>query len=93
LAMYCDRSDFVNYHRSIGESCDYHAMRDEISLCLFGSHTTFDISDFTQINNHSWDSSSHHASDASNDSHSCDSSSHHSSDVSSGGDSCSTDFY
>jgi hypothetical protein len=29
-ATYCTREDFDEYHRSIGESCDYGAMRQEI---------------------------------------------------------------
>lgn len=40
LAMYCDREDFSEYHRSIGESCNYERMRSEISCCLFGSALT-----------------------------------------------------
>jgi hypothetical protein len=40
LAMYCDRDSFMEYHRAIGESCNYDAMRGEISLCLFNNVDT-----------------------------------------------------
>jgi hypothetical protein len=45
IAMYCDYSDFVEYHRLIGESCDYDAMWDEINECLFPSDITFSTSE------------------------------------------------
>jgi hypothetical protein len=45
IAMYCDYPDFVEYHRSIGESCDYDAMWGEINECLFRSDHTFSTSE------------------------------------------------
>jgi uncharacterized membrane protein YgcG len=48
LAMYCSEDDFGDYHRSIGESCDYNAMRQEISDSfgfIFPSGTTFDATE------------------------------------------------
>lgn len=48
FAMFCDRDDFVEYHRTIGESCDYNSMRSEISeSCgfIFPSGTTFDAAE------------------------------------------------
>jgi hypothetical protein len=48
LAMYCSEDDFVDYHRSIGESCDYNSMRSEISDAfgfIFPSGTTFDAAE------------------------------------------------
>jgi hypothetical protein len=41
IAMYADRTDFIEYHRSIGEVCDYDAMRSEISECLSLPDNTF----------------------------------------------------
>jgi hypothetical protein len=41
LAMYCNDTDFVEYHRSIDESCNYEAMRIEISECLFSTDREF----------------------------------------------------
>jgi hypothetical protein len=41
IAMYSDRDDFIEYHRSIGEVCDYDAMRSEISECLSLPDNTF----------------------------------------------------
>ena len=34
IAMYADRDDFIAYHRSIGENCNYDKMRGEISRML-----------------------------------------------------------
>jgi uncharacterized membrane protein YgcG len=48
FALYCSEDDFVDYHRSIGESCDYNSMRSEISdACgfIFPSGTTFDAAE------------------------------------------------
>jgi uncharacterized membrane protein YgcG len=45
LAMYCNESDFLDFHRSIGESCNYEEMRHEISDCLTFSHPTFNAAD------------------------------------------------
>ncbi len=45
LAMYCDQPDFVDFHRSIGESCNYTEMRYAISDCLSLNNTAFDASD------------------------------------------------
>ncbi|WP_310485694.1 DUF6559 family protein [Chamaesiphon sp. VAR_48_metabat_403] len=41
LAMYCSDVDFIEYHNSIGESCNYEAMRREIGYCLSGSNADF----------------------------------------------------
>jgi uncharacterized membrane protein YgcG len=41
MAMYCDRVEFDDYHRSINEVCDYTMMRGEVSQCLFGSEVEF----------------------------------------------------
>ncbi len=41
IAMYSDRADFIEYHRSIGEVCNYDAMRSEISECLSLPDNTF----------------------------------------------------
>jgi hypothetical protein len=59
LAMYCDFEDFSDYHRSIGESCNYEAMRSEISYCLFSNDTTFSTSSLatTEFN---FESHGHH---------------------------------
>ncbi len=45
IAMYSDRADFIEYHRSIGEICDYDAMRSEISECLSLPDDTFSTSE------------------------------------------------
>ena len=45
IAMYSDRADFIEYHRSIGEVCDYDAMRSEISGCLSLPDNTFSTSE------------------------------------------------
>jgi hypothetical protein len=52
-ATYCDREDFNEYHRSIGESCDYGAMRQEICESFdflpggaeFDAFDVFDVSE------------------------------------------------
>jgi hypothetical protein len=60
LAMYCDFDDFSDYHRSIGESCNYEWMRSEISYCLFGSAiTTFDTTTLIE-SEFNFDSPGHH---------------------------------
>jgi uncharacterized membrane protein YgcG len=41
LAMYCNLMDFDDYHRLIGEQCDYDAMRTEVTQCLNSSHESF----------------------------------------------------
>jgi uncharacterized membrane protein YgcG len=45
IAMYADSADFIEYHRSIGETCDYAAMRSDISKCLSLPDNTFSTSD------------------------------------------------
>jgi hypothetical protein len=48
FAIYCDDIDFNEYHRTIGESCDYHAMRAEIARsfdAVFHGDTTFTASE------------------------------------------------
>jgi uncharacterized membrane protein YgcG len=45
IAMYADSTDFIEYHRSIGEICDYDAMRSEIGECLSLPDNTFSPSD------------------------------------------------
>jgi uncharacterized membrane protein YgcG len=48
FALYCAEDDFVDYHRSIGESCDYNSMRSEISDSfgfIFPSGSTFDAAE------------------------------------------------
>jgi hypothetical protein len=45
IAMYSDRTDFIEYHRSIGEVCDYDAMRSEICECLSLPDNTFSTSE------------------------------------------------
>jgi hypothetical protein len=70
LAMYCSQADFVDYHRSRGESCNYDAMRSEISHCLFQADMPFSVSDIFEADiqfNHS-DSGSHHHHDSGSDS-------------------------
>ena len=47
LCIYCSRRDFDEYHRAIGESCDYDAMRTEVGARFFGGSTTFDATDAT----------------------------------------------
>jgi uncharacterized membrane protein YgcG len=47
-SQYCSEDDFRDYHRSIGESCDYNSMRSEISDSfgfIFPSGTTFDAAE------------------------------------------------
>jgi hypothetical protein len=41
FAMYCNLIDFDDYHRSIGEQCNYDAMRTEVTQCLNSSHESF----------------------------------------------------
>ena len=64
LAMHCDSEDFSDYHRSTGESCNYEAMRSEISHCLFSNDTTFSTSSLavTEFNfeSHGYDLHSGH---------------------------------
>jgi hypothetical protein len=48
FALYCSHDDFLDYHRTIGESCDYNSMRSEISDSFhsgFPNGTTFDACD------------------------------------------------
>jgi uncharacterized membrane protein YgcG len=48
FALYCSEDDFVDYHRSLGESCDYNSMRSEISDSfgfIFPSGSTFDAAE------------------------------------------------
>jgi uncharacterized membrane protein YgcG len=48
FALYCSEDDFGDYHRSIGESCDYNSMRSEISDSfgfIFPSGTNFDAAE------------------------------------------------
>ncbi len=45
IAMYAERNDFIEYHRAIGETCDYDAMRDEIGQCLSLPDNTFSPSE------------------------------------------------
>ena len=76
LAMYCDPIEFNDYHRSVGESCNYETMRGEISNCLFGTEaTTFSASSLVESNfdfgftgdHHSGGSAAgHHYSDSGN---------------------------
>jgi hypothetical protein len=49
LAMYCDQADFIDFHRSIGESCNYSEMRYEIRDCLSLHSNAFDISDLMSL--------------------------------------------
>lgn len=44
LAMYCNESDFMDYHQSIGESCNYPEMCNEISTYLALPDSTFTAS-------------------------------------------------
>jgi hypothetical protein len=96
LAMYCDYYDFTNYHCSIGELCHYDAMRNEISHCLFGSYSEFDMSDLIEIENHSHshsgESRDYDSSDASWNTYTGESNGYDS-DIHSRGDYCSTDSY
>ncbi|KAM3114517.1 DUF6559 family protein [Phormidesmis sp. 146-33] len=59
LAMYCDAVSFVDYHRAIGESCNYELMRGEIRDCLFLADSAFDISDVIDAGTN-FDQSGHH---------------------------------
>jgi uncharacterized membrane protein YgcG len=45
IAMYAEYDDFMAYHESIGESCNYYLMRDEIKECLSLSDNTFSSSE------------------------------------------------
>lgn len=52
FAMYCSHDDFADYHRAIGESCDYNSMRSEISNffhSVFQGDTTFDACDVISL--------------------------------------------
>ncbi len=50
LALYCDRTDFNSYHQSIGQSCDYHAMRQEVCAHLpFSGSGGFDAVDVIEL--------------------------------------------
>jgi hypothetical protein len=41
FAMYCNPTDFNDYHRSISEQCNYDAMRTEVAQYLNSSHESF----------------------------------------------------
>ncbi len=49
LALYCDRTAFNTYHQSIGESCDYGAMRQEVCAHLPFSGSGFDAVDVIEL--------------------------------------------
>jgi uncharacterized membrane protein YgcG len=83
MAMYCDRAEFDDYHRSIGEVCNYTMMRGEVSQCLFDSEVEFNTDTIFDID---FGASLDDASNNSLDFSSNDSSDYSSSDSSSGGD-------
>jgi type II secretory pathway pseudopilin PulG len=68
LALYCNYLDFDSYHRGIGESCDYQAMRQEMCDYLPALESSFDATDVMdlgdRLNSHS---SSDHGNDHSDD--------------------------
>jgi hypothetical protein len=80
LAMYCNQEDFTTFHQSIGESCNYEKMRNEINNSLTFHNQTFNATDMidfgTNADNHS--SYDHHLSSSldygNHSSHSIDSS-------------------
>jgi hypothetical protein len=45
LCMYCTYPDFTAYHQSVGETCDYNAMRVEVADRFFGGDASFDAVD------------------------------------------------
>ncbi|MBD1872851.1 hypothetical protein H6F75_05105 [Nodosilinea sp. FACHB-131] len=51
FALYCSHDDFVDYYKSVGESCDYDSMRSEISDSFgsFRNDTTFDACDVINL--------------------------------------------
>ena len=51
IAMYAEYDDFMAYHESIGESCNYYLMRDEIKECLSLSDNTFSSSEAIDAGN------------------------------------------
>lgn len=65
LAMYCNDLDFTEYHRAIGESCNYAAMRGEIGNCLFGANVDFSPSSLIATD-FSFDATGHHHHGSSN---------------------------
>jgi hypothetical protein len=63
VAMFSGREDFNQFHQSIGETCDYDAMRGEIADSHFHGNTDFTISDisaaFSESGSHSGDGGHH----------------------------------
>jgi hypothetical protein len=45
ISMFSDRSDFAQYHESIGEICDYDMMRAEVAANHFHGDVDFTVSD------------------------------------------------
>lgn len=64
LCMYCDYADFMDYHRAMGEPCDYLAMRIEVADRFFQGDASFDVSDVIDVGSgrDSGDSPSEHQS-------------------------------
>jgi uncharacterized membrane protein YgcG len=69
LAIYCDYLDFNEYHRTIGETCDYHSMRDEIVRsfdAVFHGNTEFTASEAIEYGCNLNDSIEYSSSDGGN---------------------------
>lgn len=44
MAMFSEQWQFEQYHREIGEDCNYGDMRSEVGEKFFGGETSFDMS-------------------------------------------------
>jgi hypothetical protein len=98
LSMFCSEGDFNTYHQSIGESCDYGTMRQEVAEMvpiLAGVQSSFDVDYLLHISgtiaSHDCYDSSSNSYDSYSDSSSYDSYSDSSSYDSSSYDSSSSD--
>ena len=47
IAMFSSRHDFDQYHKEIGETCDYDAMRCEIGNSYFNGNANFSVTEVT----------------------------------------------
>src|SRR5581483_10888155 len=45
IAMFSGRTDFDQFHRSLGESCDYDTMRADVAVAHFDGNLDFTIAD------------------------------------------------
>ena len=68
VAMFSDRENFNEYHREMGEYCDYNVMRGEIASLYSLGNSDFTISDisasFSDSGSHSGDGGHGHGGDS-----------------------------